>query len=199
MRKGQKCPNYPKIRKSRPLKYNLIGKRFHYLTVLEYVSLDRRGTVTWKCKCDCGQIKIFSQKHLIRKHSPVKSCGCKKKATNKDHKDFKGYGEIPLQWWNSKVTREIFQRKRTSIPVNITIEYAWELFLKQNRRCAYTNKELKIANKPEENTASIDRIDSSKGYVKGNIQWVHKHVNIMKNIFTDQYFVETCKIIAQNK
>ena len=29
-------------------------------------------------------------------------------------------------------------------------------------------------------TASLDRIDSTKGYVRGNIQWVHKDINWFK-------------------
>ena len=47
-------------------------------------------------------------------------------------------------------------------------------------------------------TASLDRIDSSKGYVPGNIQWVHKDVNWMKGSFTQEYFVNICKKISKN-
>jgi hypothetical protein len=45
-------------------------------------------------------------------------------------------------------------------------------------------------------TASLDRIDSSKGYTLGNIQWVHKWVNLMKQDMTDQEFIEWCKTIT---
>ena len=43
----------------------------------------------------------------------------------------------------------------------------------------------------------IDRIDSSKGYVKGNVQWVHKNVNLMKGKFDQEYFIEMCKKITK--
>ncbi len=38
-------------------------------------------------------------------------------------------------------------------------------------------------------TASLDRINSKKGYVKGNIQWVHKNVNFMKSSFSTTVFL----------
>jgi hypothetical protein len=47
-------------------------------------------------------------------------------------------------------------------------------------------------------TASIDRIDSSKGYEEGNIQWVHKHVNFMKRTYSQDYFIDMCKKIAEH-
>jgi hypothetical protein len=40
-------------------------------------------------------------------------------------------------------------------------------------------------------------IDSYKGYIEGNIQWVDKHVNKMKNEFDQDYFIEICKKISQ--
>ena len=38
-------------------------------------------------------------------------------------------------------------------------------------------------------TASLDRIDSSKGYIKGNVQWVHKNINYMKQEMTNEEFL----------
>jgi hypothetical protein len=43
-----------------------------------------------------------------------------------------------------------------------------------------------------------DRIDSSKGYVVGNIQWVHKHINKMKNKYPQDHFIEMCRLVAEN-
>lgn len=39
-------------------------------------------------------------------------------------------------------------------------------------------------------TASLDRIDSRKGYIKNNLQWVHKRVNIMKHKMDDLEFID---------
>ena len=47
-------------------------------------------------------------------------------------------------------------------------------------------------------TASIDRIDSNKGYIEDNVVWVHKDINIMKNKFSKEYFLMLCKKIVEN-
>lgn len=47
----------------------------------------------------------------------------------------------------------------------------------------------------EEATASLDRIDSSKGYIKGNVQWVHKDVNMMKNDMSERQLFEYARAI----
>ena len=31
------------------------------------------------------------------------------------------------------------------------------------------------------------------------MQWVHKDVNIMKNIFSQEYFVNICRLVAKNE
>jgi len=48
-------------------------------------------------------------------------------------------------------------------------------------------------------TASVDRIDSNKGYIKGNVQFVHKDINLMKNVLNIEYFIEMCKKIAKHQ
>jgi len=42
-------------------------------------------------------------------------------------------------------------------------------------------------------TASLDRIDSTKGYTLDNIQWVHKTLNRLKMNLDNQEFIEWCK------
>lgn len=46
-------------------------------------------------------------------------------------------------------------------------------------------------------TASIDRIDSRKGYIKGNVQWVALCMNLAKKNTPDEDFIEVLKIIAE--
>ena len=45
-------------------------------------------------------------------------------------------------------------------------------------------------------TYSIDRIDSSKGYIVGNVQWIHKTINQMKWNSSQEEFIEFCKAVA---
>ena len=52
---------------------DLTGERYGKLVVLELDHIER-SIKYWKCKCDCGNIKIARQEHL--KEGKVKSCGC---------------------------------------------------------------------------------------------------------------------------
>jgi len=173
---------------------DLTGQKFGRLTVLRLVGRNNSGQCTWECKCDCTKVKILSSDHLTRKKIPVKSCGCLfKENCGANHLQWNGHGEIPGGWWYNHVTRST--PKRLSIKISITIKDAWELFLKQKRKCALSGMPITISNKKSRNTASIDRIDSSKGYIKGNIQWVHKDVNFMKRIYEQEYFIDMCNRI----
>jgi len=48
-------------------------------------------------------------------------------------------------------------------------------------------------------TASIDRVDSAKGYVKGNIVFVISAVNTMKNDLPEKELLSIIESIYKNK
>lgn len=79
---------------------------------------------------------------------------------------------------------------------NIDYEYIMELLEKTNYICAVTNILLEFDNnKKNINQMSLDRIDSTKGYIVGNIQLVTLGFNYMKNSFTQTEVVEFLKNI----
>jgi len=80
----------------------------------------------------------------------------------------------------------------------ISIEDVWEQFLKQNKKCALTNWKIEFTNIRNKNTASIDRIDSTKGYFKDNIQIVHKKINTLKMDFPEKELFQMCRAITNN-
>lgn len=89
------------------------------------------------------------------------------------------------------------------IPLDITIEFAWNLFVLQRSICALSGVPIKLCPSrskqlrgEDEQTASLDRIDSSKGYTQDNVQWVHKVIQRMKWQLPDDEFVAWCRIIA---
>jgi len=178
---------------------DLTNQKFGMLTALYRISTNRSGQTIWQCKCDCGNEKQISMDHLTRKKYPIKSCGCLKKTIKgKNHPQWTGHEEISGDWWYNHVERERKQGVRQRVPVLVTKEYAWELFIKQKRKCALSDIDLVISKNSSENTASIDRIDSGKGYEEGNIQWVHKHVNFMKRTYDQDYFIKMCYLVTKN-
>lgn len=73
---------------------------------------------------------------------------------------------------------------------------------KQNGICPYSGIKLNIPTyKKNHNnpiyTASVDRIDSSEGYIPGNIQFVSTCINYMKNTMSDSDTRLMCKYIAE--
>ncbi len=176
---------------------DLTGRKINNFTIIMRSASNRRSEVMWLCECICGVKKTLSTNHLIRKTQPVKSCGCLAIKQGARHSQWKGCGDISGNWWYNHVLRERKQNTRERIPVNITVEYAWDLFLKQNKKCALSGLDITIALTSKYNTASIDRIDSSKGYEIGNIQWVNKDINFMKRTYSQEYFINMCSLVSQ--
>ncbi len=102
------------------------------------------------------------------------------------------------------ITKVVRHSKSRNIALTITIEDAWNLFLKQNRKCSISGRYLNFENAEgikQKQTASLDRIDSSKGYTIDNVQWVHKDFNKAKMAMHTKDFIKICIEVAeyQNK
>jgi len=187
---------------------DLTGKKFSRLKVVKLTNQSRNGTKVWECLCDCGKICYVTTKHLNRSYHPQKSCGCLKKENDskvgKESPYFQGYEGISQHWFNSHVLRSCKgyngkNNKRNPVDINIDIKYLWELFQKQNGKCKLTGLDITLpVSGKDKFTASVDRIDSSKGYIIGNVQWVHQHINRMKNTFEQDHFIQMCKLVANN-
>jgi hypothetical protein len=136
------------------------------------------------CQCKCG--KIFSKKYINIVRSYTCNCSMYQYKKGEDSYLFSGVGEISGKYWASILAR----RRTRNLQVNITKEIAYDIFLKQNKLCAYSGKLL------DSKTMSLDRIDSNDGYVVGNVQWVHKDVNSMKWDLTHRQFLHWCKLIS---
>lgn len=126
------------------------------------------------------------------------SCGCLTEKLGPLHILWGGYGEISSDYW--RIIRQHCKRgKNRIIPFDLSIEYAWDLFLKQDRKCSLTGIELIFSGRGRDmkQTASLDRIDSNKGYEVGNVQWVHRDINNMKQAFSQSHFIEMCNLVSR--
>lgn len=178
---------------------DLTGLRFGILTVLKHVKTVRinpkRYETYWLCRDDYGFEKELTSKHILS--GQIKSCGGLIKRQGKDHPKFTGIEDIG-GFFLSSIRNGARNRE---IEFSVSSEYLWDLFLKQDRKCALSGMDISFAkaNKDYLNqTASLDRIDSSVGYLEGNVQWVHKDVNKMKNAYSQEYFIEICKKVSLN-
>jgi hypothetical protein len=171
---------------------DLTGKTFGNVYV---ISLDRKDkkALYWKCKCSCGHEYSTRSACLKREKNPFRGCRkCGGKSIGKHR--WIGHGEIS----GSYFTATMHNAKSRKIGFDVTIEYIWEIFLKQERKCALSGEILTFSRRRDlfPQTASLDRIDNTKGYIKGNVQWVHKDVNEMRMNRTKENFIEWCHKIS---
>ncbi len=78
----------------------------------------------------------------------------------------------------------------------ITLDDLDALYERQEMKCVYTGWDLVFGTTRQEQTASLDRRDSSLGYTTDNIQLVHKTVNQMKWNLPEEEFLRACKAVA---
>lgn len=172
---------------------NILTKEF---LKLEYVKNQKGVTdISKEFNINRGSITQY----LIKFQIPIRG----RKDTVRRH--WKGSGEIYYTYFSSIKRRA----KYDNINFNLSIEFLWELFMKQNRFCALSGIEIYFCvkgsgyNKNSKNravqTASLDRKDSNQGYTEDNVQWVHKVVNTMKMKLSDKDFIEWCQLIINNK
>jgi hypothetical protein len=88
-------------------------------------------------------------------------------------------------------------RRRRPFDFSIDAEYVKNLWKNQNGLCVYTKLPL-VLEPNQYNTISIDRIDSSKGYIKGNTQLVCRAVNEMKMHREEDLFIHLCHLVSQH-
>ena len=173
---------------------DLTGQKFGMLTAIQRMPNKKKSTM-WLCKCDCGNEKITYSTHLVNGTST--NCGCKLNLRGPQHQQWTGSDIISGSLW-SNLQRALRSKRdsRKKLEFDIDLDYITEIYKQQNGLCALSG--IKLITYPRtELTASLDRIDSQKGYIRGNVQWVHKDVNRMKNIFANDYFIDTCKKIAK--
>ena len=149
----------------------------------------------WCKRCpSCGTTQSYLRRnYAIESYNLKKECkSCSNKKTDNCGRGL--YQEINITWFNKFKT----QAEIRNIFWDISIEDIWILYLKQEKLCALSGVEIGWSEVGHIHTASIDRIDSSIGYIKSNIQILHKDVNMMKQQFKQEYFLKMCENIYFN-
>lgn len=173
----------------------LAGRKIGKLTVQSYDSRDENGSI-WLCNCDCGNTIKLPAGRLFKGKGSAKSCGCEKHKNKKGIKSpyWRGFEDLSSTKW-SQIKRNA---KKRGIIFNLEIEDAYDVYLKQNKKCRLTGLDIIFSsNDDSDNLASLDRINSSLPYEKGNIQWVCKKINYMKHCLTQENFIYLCNLVVK--
>jgi hypothetical protein len=104
-----------------------------------------------------------------------------------------------------------------NIIINITAVELNDIYITQKGKCALSKKDLtfnyknkskkynnllnKVKKIKEINdfNISISRIDNNKGYINDNIQLIACRINLMKNILSNNKFIELCSYIVKSR
>lgn len=99
-----------------------------------------------------------------------------------------------LSYFNQKLL--VAKCRTNAKPKEIKVDkyYLYDLYSMQDGKCAITGREMTFKKpgskkKRVATNCSVDRIDSSKGYVKGNIHLVCGAENISKNRYPFKYYL----------
>jgi len=166
-----------------------VGQKFGLWEVTDdsIIQINSQGGASVKVKCECGTESFVACLRLLKGEST--GCPCKLGGNKNFH--WKGTKNISGRYLNT-IKKSAKKRNKQW---DVSDEYLQLLLEKQDFKCALSGYPIEFSHKSIRHTASLDRIDNNKGYVIGNVQWVHKNINIMKHIFSNNEFIQLCKVV----
>lgn len=147
----------------------------------------------WLCRCECGTEREIAANSL--RYDTSRGCTACAHGT-----PYRSDPKTDRTLLTGTMWARIRQGARARlIPFEITREEAFELYLRQKGRCALSGLAISFGDDDNpEVTASLDRIDSALGYCIGNVQWLHKAINLMKSTHNEDQFVALCRAVASH-
>lgn len=147
--------------------------------------------------------KIVSFNDSTRPNIIVECPVCKKEFSARPYRLIGGHtktcgcSNLGLRRGTKHISKTFFniikrQAKVRNIEFDITLDYLESLLNNQKYKCALSNVDIVIGYWNDDTNGSLDRIDSSKGYIEGNVQWLHKDVNMCKQSLSNNEFIEMC-------
>jgi ribosomal protein S14 len=140
----------------------------------------------------CGAVQSYLRKNYAE--LSLKSGKLCKACSNKDPKNNKHLGHYKGVLRASFVHKYKTGAETRGIEWSVEFEDLADLLIEQDFKCALSGTPIQAME--ISNNASLDRIDSSKGYVKGNVQWVLSEINMMKQQYSQERFIELCCAVA---
>ena len=189
----------------------IVGKKYNLLEVIsEDVKKSNDNKTMFNVRCECGK-EMYIRSYFLESG---RQKGCKKCASkyayHKSKEEGKMIGFVKLAHEGvGDITKTYYGHLKSNAKVRnknwnteITIQFLWDLFLKQDKKCALSGLDITMSSLRKNSnanfdyiSASLDRIDNDRDYEPDNIQWVHKDVNRLKWAFSQEKLFELCKLI----
>lgn len=143
---------------------------------------------------DCGKMQSYLRKNYAKESLRLKKLckSCSNKKTDNCHRGW--HKGIRVSWFNKFKTGA----ETRNIEWDLSLDYIAGLMEQQGKKCALTGWSIEFpeSGHPQNAPASLDRVDSSKGYIGGNVQLVTRHVNMMKQQYSQDEFISVCLAVA---
>ncbi len=181
---------------SQHYKIDYTGQIFGRLTVIRHFQDDKAHS-RWVCKCSCGRETLTRATEFTSKNK-IKGC---RSCSIKDNPRKLDISLSPFRWIKHCIQIRSHQMEKET---NLDLQYLKELWDSQNGICPYTGikmilPEYKRKGRKRENMlpyqASLDRINSNLGYIKGNVEFVCLSINYGKNGFSKQQMIDFLNLI----
>ena len=146
--------------------------------------MTRRPTTTVTC-AECGTAFNKENREITRseKRGALHFCTMHCSAVATARGQFGDTSELKTIVRNAKM-----RAKQKGLMCDIDWVYLEELAKQQDYKCAISGVPMKfgaLGHGPKEiDQASLDRVDNTKGYVKGNVQFTVLGINYMRNTFS---------------
>lgn len=156
----------------------------------EYTRQLKKGRNQFYCSISCGAAHS-------NKEAPRSNIGNLKPPTEPWNLN-KGN---PFKWFVRR-TKNRANNKES----NVSVEYLQQLWNEQCGICPLTGFNLKLptgttgwikTNPLTIYSASLDRIDNSKGYIEGNVRFISVMANYARNIFTDEEVIQFAEAVVE--
>lgn len=179
---------------------DLTGQNYGDLTALHYIKNDAGNGAVWSWLCLCGKIVEYSAHSVKRGH--ILSCGCRRFRTYKKEKlcsKCKKPSDGLTKHGNTRsVCKACFNEKQKAYYRKNPVIYLLNtcrarckkngVFFDLNKEDIVIPDKCPVLGIPlefgthgfHENSASIDRLDPEKGYIKGNVTVISFRANRIK-------------------
>lgn len=101
--------------------------------------------------------------------------------------------------WISRIVLNRRTRINSDSKNIINVEFMYNLWKSQNGICYYSGLKMQMPKQGCQRTmytASIDRLDNSKGYTKDNVVWCCWFYNHAKNNLSKKEFINLCSLVV---
>jgi hypothetical protein len=167
-------------RQMNPAKYRIKDKKNRIIYKIQRAESSRK----WRA---AHKLEIAARSKKWREEN--------KETIYQDQKEYRSRSFKTMLMGKMRTSKTLCRKKGRIFEIDL--KYILDMLEQQNHRCKLTN--IKLTHVVGPKCVSIDRIDSSLGYIKGNIQLVYAGINLAKKDYSNDEIITLVKEIKNHE